>query len=85
MYGATSPARPWFELRVADPGLNEFQPVRIWLDAVRDIMVEVFIRSNIYTVLAGTFLDLGVFGTSAFCMLDDEERGLIWCRTRPRG
>lgn len=69
----TSPARPWFVLRTPDRDLNKFQPVKVWLDDVRNIMLEVFLRSNLYTTLPMVYADLGVFGTSCFLGLDDLE------------
>ncbi len=34
MAGATSPARPWFRLGTADPDLNRYAPVKLWLNDV---------------------------------------------------
>ncbi len=84
MSGITSPARPWFSLRTPDPGLNEFKPVKMWLDLVRTRMTEVFLRSNLYTTLPITYGDLGVFGTNAFAVLEDQE-DVIRCYPYPIG
>lgn len=73
MSGGTSPARPWFQLRVDDPDMNDYQPVKEWLDHARKRMIEVFIRSNLYTTLPSTYNDLGGHGTSAFCLLEDAQ------------
>ena len=48
MAGATSPARPWFRLSTADPELNKYQPVKVWLDDTTRRMQTVFQRSNTY-------------------------------------
>ena len=48
MAGATSPARPWFRLGTADPDLNNYQPVKLWLADVTQRMQGVFQRSNTY-------------------------------------
>ena len=71
MSGITSPARPWFQLRTEDPDLNEFQPVKVYLDLVRQRMTESFLRSNLYTTLPIVYSDLGVFGTHATALLED--------------
>jgi hypothetical protein len=84
MSGITSPARPWFQLRTGDPELNEFQPVKMWLDLVRNRMTEVFLRSNLYTTLPLTYSDLGVYGTHAFAVLEDDE-DVIRCHAFPIG
>jgi len=73
MSGMTSPARPWFVLRTPDHRLNEYQPVKLWLDTTRNRMAEVFLRSNLYTTLPLVYGDLAVYGTSAFLALEDDE------------
>lgn len=65
MSGMTSPARPWFRLAIADRDLMEYYPVKTWLHDVRDIMLDVFQRTNTYRVLHHHYLELGAFGTSA--------------------
>ena len=84
MSGLTSPARPWFSLKTSDPGLNEYKPIKMWLELVRDRMSEVFLRSNLYTTLPITYTDLGVFGTHAFAVLEDDE-SVIRCFPFPIG
>lgn len=84
MSGITSPARPWFQLRTPDPALNEFTPVKLWLELVKSRMQEVFLRSNLYTTLPITYGDLGVFGTNAFAVLEDSE-DVIRCYPYPIG
>jgi hypothetical protein len=84
MSGITSPARPWFSLRTGDPALNEYTPVKMWLDLVKSRMQEVFLRSNLYTTLPITYGDLGVFGTNAFAVLEDDE-DVIRCYPFPIG
>jgi len=71
--GLTSPARPWFNLATMDPEINDKKVVKVWLETVRQRMSGVFLRSNIYTVLSQTYGDLGLFGTHAFALLDDDE------------
>ena len=71
MAGATSPARPWFRLATADPGLNNYQPVKMWLDDVTKRMQTVFQRSNTYRTLHGMYEELGAFGTGVSILLPD--------------
>ena len=47
MAGATSPARPWFRLATADPELNSYHPVKLWLADTTQRMQMVFQRSKI--------------------------------------
>jgi len=71
MAGATSPARPWFRLGTADPELNNYQPVKLWLADVTQRMQMVFQRSNTYRTLHQMYEELGAFGTAASIVLPD--------------
>lgn len=71
MAGATSPARPWFRLQTPDPTLNAYQPVKVWLDEVSQIMHKVFAKSNTYRALHQMYEELGAFGTAAAVILPD--------------
>ena len=71
MAGATSPARPWFRLGVADPELNRYAPVKLWLDDVTERMQVIFQKSNTYRTLHGIYEELGAFGTAGSIVLPD--------------
>ncbi len=71
MAGATSPARPWFRLATADPDLNNYHPVKLWLNDVTQRMQLVFQKSNTYRALHQIYEELGAFGTSASIVLPD--------------
>ena len=73
MSGVTSPARPWFRLTVGDPALAQAEGVRAWLDRVQEAMLRVFARSNLYNALATVYEELGVFGSAALLVLEDDE------------
>lgn len=64
MAGTSSPARPWFRLAVADPDLMEYEPVRLWLHDVTELMREVFNKSNTYNALHSVYGELGAFATA---------------------
>lgn len=69
--GITSPMRPWFRLGTPDPDLQDFQPVKEWLNTVQRLMLEVFGRSNLYDRLKSNYGILGNYGTS--CLFIDED------------
>ena len=71
MAGATSPARPWFRLGTADPELNNYAPVKLWLNDVTQRMQLVFQKSNTYRTLHGIYEELGAFGTAGSIILPD--------------
>jgi len=69
--GVMSPARNWKRLTTPDPELGEFGPVKEWLHIVDTRMSNAFLRSNLYNVTPTAFGDLGVFGTPAIMMEED--------------
>lgn len=71
MTGITSPARPWFKLAPPDPDMENYGPVRSWLDAVQMVFYKVFAAAGLYRVLPGVYEEQGIFGTAAF--LDDDD------------
>ena len=71
MAGMTSPARPWFRLGTTDRALMEFEPVKLWLNDVTELMRDIFSRSNTYRSLHMMYEELGAFGTASSVMLPD--------------
>jgi hypothetical protein len=71
MTGITSPARPWFRLGPPDPGMDEFGPVREWLDEAETLMYKVFSSSNVYKALPLIYEESSVIGTAAMIQEDD--------------
>jgi hypothetical protein len=84
MAGITSPARPWFKLSTGDSVLDEKGSVKQWLHIVGYRMREVFARSNLYNALPMAYSDLGIFGTHAMLVLEDDET-VIRCYPFPVG
>jgi len=76
MAGATSPARPWFRLGTADPDLNRFTPVKLWLNDVTERMQLVFQKSNTYRTLHSVYEELGAFGTAGSIILPDPKTAI---------
>jgi len=76
MSGVTSPARPWFRLKIPDDALMEYQPVKVWLAQVTRKMQAVFSQSNTYRVLHQLYEELGAFGTGNTLIMDDFEKGI---------
>lgn len=71
MSGATSPARPWFRLTIADPDLAQYAPVKQWLADVTSLMLSVFQKSNTYRSLHSMYEELGCFGTGVSVVMPD--------------
>lgn len=75
--GLTSPSRPWFQLTLADKEKAEYHPVRMWLDDVHDILMDIYAKSNTYKMLFELEAEMPQFGTGACLMLQDFNYG-IW-------
>jgi hypothetical protein len=72
LYGdMTSPARPWFRLGLEDKDLQEYAPVKVWLETTRRRMLYVFHKSNFYSSARTVYSELGGFGTAA--MIEEED------------
>lgn len=70
----TSPATPWFELRVRDIALLGDREVRAWLDLAAKEMHAALNASNFQTEVHELYLDLGCFGTAAMFIEEDAEQ-----------
>lgn len=71
--GVTSPMRPWFRTGLADPDLQEFKPVKEWLSLVDRVLRDIFARSNIYDRLQANYMTLGLYGTGAMGIEEDNQ------------
>ena len=82
--GMTSPARPWMRLTTPDPSLAKFRPVKIWLHAVTQLMLNVFQQTNLYNALPILYGDMGLFGTGCLSVVADS-KDLFRCYNYPLG
>jgi hypothetical protein len=69
--GTMSPARPWFSMIPPDLDMLEFQPVKIWLHKIEEIIREILNASNFYSMVSSTLADLLLFGTGCMSHVDD--------------
>ena len=84
MSGLTSPSRPWFKLTVSNPQMMEYGPVKTWLWFCEQMMRDTFSKSNLYNVLMNMYESLGIYGTGALGVFEDDENG-IHCYSFPTG
>lgn len=73
MAGITSPARPWFKLTTPDPEMMDFAPVKVYLELAEERLAEMFANSNVYNVLAGSYVEFGGFGTAPIMLYEDRQ------------
>lgn len=84
MSGITNPARPWFRLTTPDPDVAQSEPVKQWLSAVEQRMFTILARSNFYNEMQVGYGDLGVFGTAAV-LIEEDDDDIIRCQAFPCG
>ena len=79
MSGLTSPSRSWFDLTLAPEELMNLPGAREWVFEIKKRLEDVFAKSNVYSVLHGFYQEIAVFGTAAFLVEGDAQKG-IRCR-----
>lgn len=77
--GLTSPSRPWFNMTLEDKDLADFEPVRFWLQDVRDLILSTLHRSNFYGSIHGIYREIITFGVGAM-IIESDFRSVIRCR-----
>jgi hypothetical protein len=76
--GLSSPARPWFQLKFSDPGLNKFSAYREWLDDCEEVLYGAFKRSNFYTIVHHAYEEVGGFGTGALFIDENPKTDILF-------
>lgn len=71
MAGLTSPSRPWVKTETTDPELNDYSPVKEWLDLATRRLLRVCEMSNLYSGLHQLYADICPFGTSVLHVDED--------------
>jgi len=61
----------WLKLKHSNPSMQKIRDVGVWLDDVRDLILQVFSDTDIYGTLYNTFTEFGSFGTG--CQLLDSD------------
>jgi hypothetical protein len=84
MNGITSPARPWFKLRLAQFDDQANVAARRWLDEVEKRLLLIMAESNAYNALATMYLDLVFFG-SASVLIYEDSKSVIRCYNNALG
>jgi hypothetical protein len=82
--GMSNPSSTWFRLSVPDPHLAKFKPVQQWLHTTTQILLNLFLKSNIYAAYPVMYGDLGLFGTAAMGIFDDPKE-VFHCQPYPIG
>jgi hypothetical protein len=70
--GLSSKSRPWFSLSLYNQVLLDNPLVKAWLDDVQNRMEAFLAHTNFYEAVEIGYLELGMFGTEACVMLEDQ-------------
>jgi len=62
---------PWLKLKHSNPQLQSIKEIGVWLDDVRDLVLQVFSDADVYGTLYNTFTEFGAFATG--CQLLDAD------------
>lgn len=78
MNGATSRARPWFNLTTLDEDKAQNTEAKRYFTQVESIFNSRFQISNLYRVLPMAYKDVGVYSNSAYAMLPHDRYGFYF-------
>lgn len=73
MSGMSSPTREWFKVKTDSDELNQLAEVQDYLEHGADQCRAAMLRSNFYPTLHDAYSNLGLYGTQAFCLLENEQ------------
>lgn len=77
MSGMTDPSSQWFALTTGDENLDQSYAVKQYLDQAQRIQEMAFTKTNTYQALHHAWAEVGVYGTSAIFIKEDEEYGFV--------
>ncbi len=82
--GMSSPSRVWFNSEMENDELNNLSEVKDYNAECDDRVRACFLKSNYYQTLHSAYGDEGLYGTTAFLIMEDEETD-IRCHPWPIG
>lgn len=69
--GVMSPSRPWFQYTIFDKDLMAKEDVRVWLWQLRELILIIARKSNLYSEAASMIRELLLFGTGCMTHVND--------------
>ncbi len=78
--GLTPHSLPWFKLGLQDKDLAKWEPARLWLGQVQDLMYRTFSRSNFYHIVHNVYYEELLFGTGPM-FIGEDSKTQIHCKT----
>lgn len=80
----TNPAKPWIRMTVPFDQLLEFPAVKNWLHDITQRILNLFLRTNLYTALPQLYQDAACFGTGAM-MIEEHPTEVVRGEVIPIG
>lgn len=74
MAAKTNPAKPWVRMTVPYAALLEIPTVKVWLHEVTEQILNLFLRTNLYTALPQLYRDAAGFGTGVMMIEENREQ-----------
>ena len=71
--GLTSPAKDWFSLDWMDPNIQEFEPLKEWIEDCTKRMHRALHSSNFYSIINSFYTEYAGFGNGSLYVGEDTE------------
>lgn len=75
--GLSSASRPWFMLKLGNEELSEDPAVKAWLAQCERRLYDFLAATNFYGAMKAGYSEIGLFGTEACVMVEDEKVGAV--------
>ena len=75
--GLTSPSRPWFKLDWGNPQIQQFEPLKAWLQESERRLHDALHASNFYAVINSFYVEYAGFGNSCTYVGHDSGTDLV--------
>ena len=82
--GMSNQTREWFKITVEDYELMENQDVKTWCEEAADCIRRTMLKSNYYQELLSMYGNLGLYGTAAF-LIEEDDATDIRCKPYTNG
>jgi len=76
--GLSNPAKPWFKLTTGDPDLDAFNPVKLWLYAVEQLIYGHFASTNYYDANKISYSELAHVGHGVQLAVEHKEYRAVY-------
>ncbi len=76
--GLSDPSKPWFVLSTGDPDLDAFEPVKLWLFEVQQLIRNHFATTNYYDAAKAGYSELAHKGHAVTLGIEHKDYGAVY-------